>query len=346
VAGSAVLVPIIVAVIGVVGTIVPIYTTSSTAELVTRVSLLPEHDNKSYFVLITNRGDVPATNISITIRSCLALLPCEFKIHTITNGFSNAKLFLPQSNKTLEPGKTETVNQSIIEIQTAKLVHGQGSAIRLSGITNSSENDFIVSTLSDQGSARLIEVNPQNPYTSGDYATFPKYVQEFIKWYNNHPMTSGDIHIPLYLIELIQWFDENVAPLAYFFLVFYSLLFVIILVYFMRRKANKKFLTTATNNIMEVRRTLLKDHTYKDKLSDAWSNVPVSARRRIIKDMANYLLIDDFYSQLEGRNQYLEKNMDKEKSDLSRANALSKHNEAVLAAAENALNKVNWNKYR
>jgi hypothetical protein len=48
---------------------------------------------------------------------------------------------------------------------------------------------------------------------------------------------------------------------------------------------------------------------------------------------------------LKRRNEYLSKDTDKEESDLSRTNTLSKLSEAVLAA-ENVLIKVDWNKYR
>ena len=62
--------------------------------------------------------------------------------------------------------------------------------------------------------------------------------------------------------------------------------------------------------------------------------------------LGDYLLIDDFYSKLESRSGSLSEGIKKEKSDLSGTNTLSKLNEAVLASAENVLNKVDWNKYR
>ena len=249
---------------------------------------------------------------------------------------------MPQYNKTFEPGKTETVNRSLVEVQTTKLVQGQGSIIRLVGYTNSTADKFFVTVISDQGSDRR-SAQTQAIYNQGKYSGLPIYVQHFIKWYNNE---IGDIDIPTYVEDLIRWFDVNVAPLAGFFIVFYAILFVIIYLYTRRRNAFKRFLSAVTNNIMEVRRDLLKDHTYKVKLSDVWSNMPINKRRHVIKDINDYLLIDDFYSQLERRNQFVEKNVDKKESDLSRANTLSKLNESLLAAAENALNKVNWNKYR
>jgi hypothetical protein len=94
---------------------------------------------------------------------------------------------------------------------------------------------------------------------------------------------------------------------------------------------------------MEVRGALRNDHANKHIISETWF---ANKRRRLIKDITDYLFIHDFYSELRKRNLHLSKDKDQEKSDLSRANTLTRLNEEVLAAAENVLNKVDWNKYR
>ena len=110
-AGSSVLVPIIVAVIGVVGAVVPLYitNTASTAEIETRLSFIPLYDYylknplydkniKEFIIGIGNLGNAPATNLSIILRSCQPAelisgsKSCEFKIHNITNGFRYSRI--------------------------------------------------------------------------------------------------------------------------------------------------------------------------------------------------------------------------------------------------------------
>jgi hypothetical protein len=51
-------------------------------------------------------------------------------------------------------------------------------------------------------------------------------------------------------------------------------------------------------------------------------------------------------TELRKRNLYFSTDTASVESDLSKANTLSKLNEALLASAENVLNKVDWNKYR
>lgn len=97
---------------------------------------------------------------------------------------------------------------------------------------------------------------------------------------------------------------------------------------------------------MVVRRVLYSDPLDRDSFSEKWFEVADEKRRRAIKNMTDYLLIDDFYSELKKRNLYLSKETSKEESDREGENTLTKLNEALLAAAENVLNKVDWNKYR
>jgi hypothetical protein len=363
VAASSALVPIVVAVIGVVGTFVPIYINNptSTAEISTRVSLRPtlEHNVLSYLIDIRNQGNAPATNLSIFVRICslpppFDIIPCEAKIYNITNGYSTTELLLPQSNKTLEPLETEPVNQPLVKVRTSELAQGPGSQVRLFGFTNIPPGGFVVTVISDQGgNYRDYRIGgTQAPYQHGLYASLPIYVQNIIKWYNDEigiRFGFGIIDIPEYVRDLIQWFDVNVAPLAVFFIVFYTVLFVILYLYFRRRKAVRKVLTKVIENAIEVRRALQVSHTSKENFAEAWetwNQVPINKRRKAIRDISDYLVVDDFYSELKEWIKFTSHSKDEKVSELSKSNALAKHNEAVLTAAENVLNKVDWNKYR
>jgi hypothetical protein len=326
VAASSVVVPIIVAIIGIVGTIAPIYInnkgpTTPQLEIVstplTYLDAASINPSGNYGIFIRNFGNAPATNLSLFLNACgfFGIRSCPSEIHNITSGYSTVNMIVPQfNNASLERGVPLTVNGSLVKIQIARLVQGAGSVINLMSSVNDSRYPLTVYAVYDQGS------------TTG--STFKR--------------TFIDSLYPL-----IDWYSVYVGPLFLFYIIFYAIFFALLYRYIRRRKASKKFITGLTDNIMEVRRTLRDDHTNRVKLPDAWSesNMSVSRRHRAIKEVTDYLLLDDFYSTLGRRNNYL-KDLDKERSDLARANTLSKHNEAVLAAAENALNKVDWNKYR
>jgi uncharacterized protein YdaT len=54
---------------------------------------------------------------------------------------------------------------------------------------------------------------------------------------------------------------------------------------------------------MQIRGALLDDHTDKNDFPDVWNETPANKRRRAIKDITDYLLVDDFYSELKKRIQ-------------------------------------------
>jgi hypothetical protein len=98
-------------------------------------------------------------------------------------------------------------------------------------------------------------------------------------------------------------------------------------------------------NIVKIRVTLRDDPNNKDIFSEVWFEMPEKMRQDY-HHIGDYLLINDFYSILKRRNRQLSKGIDNEESDHERAITLSKLNETLLAAAENVLSKVDWNKYR
>ena len=91
---------------------------------------------------------------------------------------------------------------------------------------------------------------------------------------------------------------------------------------------------------MVVRRVLRSNPSGKDTFSEIWFEIP-DEKRRTIKNLNDYLLIDDLYTELRKRNQYLSDGEPQSESDLSKSNTFVKINETILSAAENA--SVNLN---
>ena len=326
-AASSAIIPIIVAVIGVVGTIAPLYINNSVSTnpgIVIEAQPL-ESNVSGDIVHIGNVGNAPATNMSVILSSCWSgysnmtsrfmLQPltsdCKARIHSITNSYSTADVVLTPKNVSLESGSTQIVNKSIVRVIIPRLVQGPASFINLQ--VNPSLGDVFVTY--DQGSTSLRLFD--------------------LAWEDAVPI----------------WLENTglFGPLGLFYLIFYLTFFILIGWYIgrlMDGRAVKRFLANITDNIMQVRGALRRDHTHKNDFPDVWNEMPANKRRKAMRDISDYLVVDDFYSELTNRNIYLSSDLDKKESGLSRANTLSKLNEALLTAAENVLNKVDWNKYR
>lgn len=333
---SSAFIPIIVAVIGIVGTLAPVYINSSVSTNPKIIIQSENIDDKTKSTRILNIGNAPATNVSVFISSCgfefqrfEMAVPCQLEIHNITNGYSTADVILPQfNNANLEPGVSKTVNRSLVEIQVAKLVQGFGSNILFTVSFNNSyiemsrigfNRNYVVTAVYDQGS---------------ESTTFEGTSVEQLSTFSD------------YMYPLISWFQDYVAPLISFYVIFYAIFFFLLYRYIKRRKALKKFITGLVDNIMEVRGVLRNNRTNMDILSEPWFKKPADMKRRAIKKLTDYLIIDDFYSELRKRNLYLSKNKDNEESGISKRDTISKLNVALLTSAENTLNKVDWDKYR
>jgi len=96
---------------------------------------------------------------------------------------------------------------------------------------------------------------------------------------------------------------------------------------------------------MQIRGALRDEYTDKNDFPDD------GIKRLLIRDVGNQRHNWLFTRRrlllwFEKRIRYLSEGWKKEKSDLSKADVVLKHNQAILAAAEDVLNKVDWNKYR
>jgi hypothetical protein len=116
---SSAAIPIIVAVIGVVGILLPPLINNITEREPNHPDIdirtpyynpLKDTDLIQPTINITNKGDAPATNLSVMLNT----FPME--VVNITNRFSTTEITLSQLNNTvLETGYTETINRSLLE---------------------------------------------------------------------------------------------------------------------------------------------------------------------------------------------------------------------------------------
>lgn len=203
-------------------------------------------------------------------------------------------------------------NRSSLTIQVPRLVPGLGSIVRLIALTENTDS-LDLKGIFDQGSDQVT--------ISGNKTV---------------DTTESSLLEPLgFLLNPI---------LAAYYGFFSSLTIFGIFVYFRRRNKIKSIPKKIAFDIMKIRKVLRNDLMSTNKFSLAL--LSMSDKERLGSSMDDYLLLDDFYQELENRKSYLEIGLTTKESDLSRANTLRKLNEALLASAENALNKVDWNKYR
>jgi hypothetical protein len=300
-------VPIMVAVIGVIGAILPIYISN----VIIRDDNYPDIDIQvkpvdirsplftQFAINITNSGNAPATNLSAIVNAF------PVNIVNITNKFSTTDIILPQFNNTvLRPGVTQTINHSLLEIQIPKLIHGMGSIVELEVFIDNLIGQGRVYAVYDQGSDQGEPLRPR-------------------------PLSMADL------------FSESYERLGAYYVVFYVALFGLLYLYIRRRKSMKRSLTKVVKNIMEIRGALRNDRSNKTVFPEIWYNIS-EEKRQDNHNIGDYLLIDDFYSELSKRNLYL--SLEKE-SAIDEGKVL-RHNETCLAAAEKVLKDIEWNKYR
>lgn len=66
-------------------------------------------------------------------------------------------------------------------------------------------------------------------------------------------------------------------------------------------------------------------------------------QRRVISDVKDYIRIDDFYSELGTRDEYIRNTYDGLPEQIT---VLKKQNKKCLALVETALDSLDWSKYK
>jgi hypothetical protein len=108
------------------------------------------------------------------------------------------------------------------------------------------------------------------------------------------------------------------------------------IVYILYRRGKRKALSRIQEQLMEVRKKLKENLHY-----DAAFRFTVPRQRYIYSLLTNvkdYIIVDDFYSKLGERDDYIRKNQDTEID-------LAEQNKRTLELAEDALEKIDWSKY-
>jgi hypothetical protein len=313
-------VPIMVAVIGISGVILPAFSTPLINQIYNKPSLSidigPVGPGKT-MINLTNSGTMPATNLSLIV----TVNNANKNISNITNLFSTVTvtLALPKSpNSTLAINQPSQISSRLVEIHVKKFVNGDGSIIRLLVDGKDTRySDYTAYATYDQGSKKVIGgEKPLNPF--------------------------------------ILFFRDPFFPYYYGIL---FITYVIVFGYLVYKRRKRRYLDIITQEMMDVRKGL-KDSLSNEKIyrvsNNGWPRRGVviialwwwlkplyKDKRRIINDIKDYICIDDFYSKLAERNSYINDNVGNI-DDI----VLLKLNKKCLGLAEDALEKIDWSKYK
>jgi hypothetical protein len=252
-------------------------------------------------------------------------------VNNITNLLStvNVVLAIPGPDSLLEIGRLKPINGSLVDLHVKKFVNGDGSIIKLAfGAKDTTFRDYTVYATYDQGSKK-----------------------------------SGTIYAnPLYFLYII---------------IYIIFAYAIVLIYFIirnRKKGEKKFLKLITQEMFNVRKLVKNDPLSQEPFCGIWKQAqnksymlppPVTKikyllglitlswlrdyvrryaksvygvrKNEVISEINDYVRVDDFYSKLAERNDYIGAIDD---------TALKKLNKECLDLAEAALEKIDWSKYK
>lgn len=318
-------IPIIVAIIGISGVIVPSLSTPLINQIYNKPSLkidiISESKNKTATTVnLTNTGTMPATNLSLILTANNKI------INDITNLLStvNVTLANPGSHSLLKiNGPMAHPKSSFVELHVKKFVNGDGSVIKLAvGAKDAIDKNYTAYATYDQGSTKR---------TGAEI------------WWSDLSAFANPISSLIYLIV------AEVIVVAYIWIRLHK-----------RRK--KRFFVGITQEMMDVRKALRETFSNKKIFSDKywttkrlpsykyWTTrlllptyasalLPITDKRRVVSDITDYMRIDDFYSKLAERNSSINNN---QIDDI----ALVKLNKKCLELVEDALEKIDWSKYK
>ncbi len=304
-------VPIIVAIIGISGVIVPSLSTPLINQIYNKpnlkIDIISESKNKTATTVnLTNTGTMPATNLSLILTANNKI------INDITNLLStvNVTLAIPGSHSLLKiNGPMAHPKSSFVELHVKKFVNGDGSIIKLAvGAKDAIDKNYTAYATYDQGSTKRTGAE---------------------SWWSDLSAFANPISSLIYLIV------AEVIVVAYVGIRLHK-----------RRK--RRFFVGITQEMMDVRKALretLSNKTFKSHGSrlllptDTYALLPID-KRRVVSDINDYMHIDDFYSKLAERNSYINNNQAIDEL------ALVKLNKKCLELVEDALEKIDWSKYK
>jgi hypothetical protein len=320
-------IPIIVAIIGISGLIVPpLSAIYNKPNLNIDIGSKKAEPNQT-LINLTNSGAVPASNLSFILTTNEA----SKIINTVTNEFSTVDLTLAlpgsPTHSLLEINRAMIINRPFLELHVKKLINGDGSIIKLAiNGKNTQFTDYTAYAIYDEGSKKTTSI----------------LIPKNLKWLEVFPF------------NLLT----GVSPAAGLFFTLAEAIVILYLPIWFRMRRKRRSHANITQDIMEVRKKLKANLSYADILlgrEKEWGrerkmllpSITGGSKLRdrdIITSINDYIVVDDFYSQVIERDSYIDSKFGNNQAidDI----ALVTQNKTCLDLAEAALEKIDWSKYK
>lgn len=305
------LTPIIVALIGIIGTLMPSFINNLSSQKDNTPNIEIDVDNIGYEkkIDVSNIGNGPATNMALFIDAS------PQTISTLTNIISTSDILF--NNKSIETGKPIEINNTNVKLRTSNFIHGKGSIISLAvsleknGFQTYISPNIIVRSIYDQGSSSNIfqDITVQSP-----------------------PWVFYYILIYLPVIGYMFYYVAITRKKGYFKKIIESLLAI-------RHTLKSDFQTEKIfEDVWNTKGITLVDKYYA-KIKGGWN----LERFRKSMNIRDYILLDDFFTLLGKRNFLLQSNL----TDISKREdiTLKEINEQILDSINKILIKIQWKKY-
>jgi hypothetical protein len=319
---------IIVAIIGLLGTFLPILYNSNLNGTDGKGPLIAfskyiDRENATLLNLnVKNIGNAIATNMSLYINSPISSKSSAI-ISNLTNIFSPTEI--KYNNKTINIGETLAINNSNLKLDVPKLIHGEGSDISLqmsllyNHYLSRYNTNIDIIAIYDQGSSKT-HLAP--------YLTANELFKQF--WDTYFSGWLGTIYLILFLI-----------------------FYIILIYYFGVKRRRKKYFEKLVNNLIAIRDTLYLDRKSNKKIdfslgknqlllekldSKSLSKIKLRKGYERILDIEDFIHLNDLYMKIHQRNLLLQ-NTKTDETELEGINS------KLLKKLDEILLKINWKKY-
>jgi hypothetical protein len=315
----SIITPIIVAFIGIIGTITPYLIDKIFPQNDTPIidhQIFPKPFENSISINLTNHGKEPATNMSLFIDASPSI------ILSLSNIFSTSDIYF--NNTLLDIGEILPINNTITKIKIPVFIQGGGSFISLK-IT------FKEPLLNSNFRMSLISI-----YNQGSIKT------------DIDSLTASN--------SKQNQFVNIIENYWYFYILFYPILLMIILRYYNKRKKGKAFFKGFIYNVLIIREILNLDIKTHAIFRNPWNIAKIEyldesnnkLNLEIINlelfqkflDIKDYLLLSKCFTIFKKRNLLLKNSKNNKLTTEERD--LELLNKKLLRSINEILKKINW----
>jgi hypothetical protein len=326
-------VPIIVAIIGISGVVIPTFSTQIYNKPSLNIDIPNELENGTQIIELSNNGTVPATNLSLVLTANNKI------INNITNLLStiNVNLVSPGPPSLLEINHLKPINASVVTLHVDKFVSGIGSVIKLAvGAKGVTYKDYTVYMAYDQGS---------NKRSGGEQGPFFLYTYPI--YFVVYPFIAFGIAFGILILYLAVKVRTQIKKRLC------TMIMEDIIDFRKIVKKNKNYNLSHLNVYIPGRKVFMKrawklkavrkvlgvlDKFIPRPLLRSWAKEGKGITlAQLIRGAEDFLPVDDFYLKMKVRKNAIKSHKDDE---------IKKLNEECLNLAEDALKNVNWSKYR